>query len=81
MRREADPVKGADEIGREHEAALEHRHNQQVLGAGSAHLAGKLLIAAGNSSFVEQDPHTRRGGHRDSVKAASGRPMQRHAPW
>ena len=55
LRGEAGPVQGADQVGREHEAALEHRDHEQVLRLGRRDLARHLLVAARDRGIVEQD--------------------------
>ena len=56
LRREAGAVQRADQVGREHEAALQHRDDEQVLEPGPGDLARQLLVAARDGGLVEKNP-------------------------
>src|SRR5450432_2298637 len=55
MRLEPDPMQGADQVGGEHERALQHGDNQQVLWLDRGDFLGQLLVALGDGGFVVQD--------------------------
>ena len=67
-----------DQIGGEHEAALQDGDDQQVLGFRASDILGQFLDAAGNCLFVEENPDAGRGRHRQSIHiGAGGKPRPR----
>jgi hypothetical protein len=63
LRRETRPVQRPDQVGREHEAALQHRDHEQVLRSRRRDVARDLLVALGDGRLVEQDADAGRAGH------------------
>ncbi len=57
LRSHSGLVHGANEVRGEHEAALQDRHDEQVLRLAGGDLAGDLVVALGDLRLVEQNAH------------------------
>ena len=56
LRLEPDPMQGAQQVGREHEGALEDRDDEQVLRLGRGDLPGERFRSLGDRPFVDREP-------------------------